>query len=112
MFTINQSNLSLITGDDGVLVCDMTEVELGERDYAVLSIRADDANGVRGEMLDQWIQSADVENNRFVFIFAHEDTLEYPPNTYNWQIEFVFEEIEHRIMNAGKFEVTKAVRDE
>lgn len=111
MFKIDGLNISLISGDDGVLVVDMADITLLEGDYAILSIRKISQSGSRGDLLAHAIETADLENNRFLWSFLHADTVEYPDGTYKWQVEFVLAD-EHRILEPGDFKVAKAVSQE
>lgn len=111
MFTISGNSISLISGDDGVLLVYPRNITLTNEDYSILSVRKVTVDGVRGELLMQMIEQPDLENNRYVYVFSNKDTAEYPEGEYQWQIEFVFQN-EHRIMRPGEFTVEKAVSQE
>lgn len=111
MFIVSGNSISLISGDDGVLVVHPRNIALTSEDYAILSVRKITSQGARGELLVQMIEQPDLENNRYIYVFPNKDTVEYPEGEYQWQIEFVFQN-EHRIMSPGKFTVEKAVSQE
>ena len=56
MFTISGNSISLISGDDGVLVVHPRNITLTGEDYAILSARKVTSQGERGELLMQMIE--------------------------------------------------------
>jgi len=110
MFKVDNNDIFMYSGEDGLLTIELEDVEIVDGDYAIFSARAKDNLGTRGELLTQFIVAPE-EGNLLIFPFPHEDTEEYPPGTYSWQVELILSSM-HRAMDIGDFVVSKAVRQE